>query len=457
MAHDATDARLPPLAGICSYARAAEPGIAVDATVVRLRRLAYVLRRLADIAAAHIARTPEWEMKCALGLHLWLDTEHATLLRDRIAELRQPPLHLDEAPDARLEAVMEEALRAQDTPELLEAVFAVLRPALLAAVRVHLDELNPLFDHPTARILRIIECEQAEAIEWGEAARRAWTPNDRTSRPPESFGEHVRGYLAAAGGVLGTTEPGATASLAEPRWDGSAYEIDARPRRDDRFADPFNATARIDEIYADEAAPPRERSLALACKRLREMDVPEWMGPILFAARAAPWERRRDLARQLWDETRHAMMGETVIEAAGVPFHAYPIDMAASVSLNTEFTPLEAHLVLWHIEQGLMRSGTGKRFEWEVARLDDDPLIANVQDFDWADEVLHAQIGRRCLPEQIDGQSRAAVAAAIDERWTDVLARYAEASSGRAWWDEFVARAGASGAGPPAPPGNGAG
>jgi hypothetical protein len=179
------------------------------------------------------------------------------------------------------------------------------------------------------------------------------------------------------------------------------------------------------------------------------MDVPEWMGPILFAARAAPWERRRDLARQLWDETRHAMMGETVVEAAGVPFHAYPIDMAASASLNTEFTPLEAHLVLWHIEQGLMRSTTGKRFEWEVARLDDDPLIANLQDFDWADEVLHAQIGRRCLPEQIDGLPRAAVAAAIEERWAEALARYARMSSGRPWWDEFVRRAGASGPQPP--------
>jgi hypothetical protein len=175
------------------------------------------------------------------------------------------------------------------------------------------------------------------------------------------------------------------------------------------------------------------------------MDVPEWMGPILFAARAAPWERRRDLARQLWDETRHAMMGEAFVEAAGIPFHAYPIDMAASASLNVEFTPLEAHLVLWHIEQGLMRSSTGKRFEWEVARLDDDRLIANLQDFDWADEVLHAQIGRRCLPEQIDGRSRAAVAAAIDERWADALARYAATSSGRPWWEEFVARAGAAG------------
>ena len=408
-----------------------------------------MLRRLADVAAAHLARTPEWEMKCALGLHLWLDTEHATALRGRIGELREPPLHLDQAPDAQLEAVMEEALRAQDTAELLGGVYAVLRPELVAAVRQQLDELNPLFDHPTARVLRIVEHEQEEAVAWGDAARRALARDAAVTTQLERFSAHVRSYLAAAGGILGVPGPPAAVSPPPPRWDGSAYQIDPRPRRDDRFVDPFNATAKIDEIYADDAAAPRERSLALACKRLREMDVPEWMGPILFAARFGAWERRRDLARQLWDETRHAMMGETVVEAAGVPYHAYPIDMAASASLNTEFTPLEAHLLLWHIEQGLMRSSTGKRFEWEVARLDDDPLIANLQDFDWADEVLHAQIGRRCLPEEVGGRSRAAVAAEIDERWADVLARYADRSPGKPWWNEFVSRAGASG--PPQP------
>ena len=128
------------------------------------------------------------------------------------------------------------------------------------------------------------------------------------------------------------------------------------------------------------------------------MDVPEWMAPIIYAAEHKPWEYHRDLGRQLWDETRHAMMGETALHAAGVPFYDYPIDMAASASLNTEFTPLEAHLLLWHVEQSLMPRETGKRFEWTVAQLGADPFFTTLQDYDWADEVLHAQIGRRGWP-----------------------------------------------------------
>src|SRR3954462_10900436 len=115
MPDEVAEARLPPLAGICSYTRAAEPGIPVAPTVVRLKRLAYVLRRLGDGAAAHLARTPGGEVKCGLALPLWLDTEHATAIRERIGEMREAPLGLDEAPDARLEAALEESLRAADT------------------------------------------------------------------------------------------------------------------------------------------------------------------------------------------------------------------------------------------------------------------------------------------------------------------------------------------------------
>src|SRR5262245_26944285 len=38
---------------------------------------------------------------------------------------------------------------------------------------------------------------------------------------------------------------------------------------------------------------------------------------------------------------------------------------------------------------------TGKRYEWEVGQESGIPLMATIQDFDWADEVLHAALGRQ--------------------------------------------------------------
>jgi hypothetical protein len=40
---------------------------------------------------------------------------------------------------------------------------------------------------------------------------------------------------------------------------------------------------------------------------------------------------------------------------------------------------------------------TGKRYEFETAKVSGIPLMATIQDFDWADEVLHSQIGRQWL------------------------------------------------------------
>ena len=43
---------------------------------------------------------------------------------------------------------------------------------------------------------------------------------------------------------------------------------------------------------------------------------------------------------------------------------------------------------------------TGKRYEWEVAVAAGDAFGAMIQDYDWADEVLHARIGREWYVKQ---------------------------------------------------------
>jgi hypothetical protein len=109
--------------------------------------------------------------------------------------------------------------------------------------------MNPLFDHPTYRLLRGIEREQAEIIAWGEAARAALTAEPGDAARAGAFAGHLERYLAAAGGIAGgdTVDD---AELPPARWDGTDYAMDAEPRRDARFVDRFNCSARIDDIYA---------------------------------------------------------------------------------------------------------------------------------------------------------------------------------------------------------------
>jgi hypothetical protein len=145
-------------------------------------------------------------------------------------------------------------------------------------------------------------------------------------------------------------------------------------------------------IY-DESLPPKPKALMMLYKRLREIDVPEMMASILVETKDQPWGYYRDMTRQLWDEARHAMLGEVGFVALGVDWTRARITHNWSLRLNTECTPMERHAVLYFIEQGLM-TRTGKRYEWELGVASGLPLMATIQDYDWADEVLHAAIGR---------------------------------------------------------------
>lgn len=76
-------------------------------------------------------------------------------------------------------------------------------------------------------------------------------------------------------------------------------------------------------------------------KRLREIDVPEMMASILVELRdEEPWEFHMEMSRQLWDEARHAMMGEVGFVSQGVDWRQIPINYTWSRNLNLQ---LNAH------------------------------------------------------------------------------------------------------------------
>jgi hypothetical protein len=133
-------------------------------------------------------------------------------------------------------------------------------------------------------------------------------------------------------------------------------------------------------------------------------------------------------------------MGEVALERQGVRFFRFPIEIQASLALNTRFEPREAHLLLWVIEQDLMAAATGKKHEHEVAALHGDPLLITFQDFDWADEVLHARTGRRSIVAEFAGRDEAEAAARdIWRRYDEVAAELARRSEQAEWWPEFLA------------------
>jgi len=434
---------IPELAGITSYDDAARVGYSVDDNVARLLRYHWTERRMMAVLIAHLTAEPVWEVKCALALHQWQGAEHVSALRARIAEMRHPVPPLDVAPDPALDRFLAELLHSANTAELLAGMYDVAYPALADAYREHIARTNPLVDHPTRRLLRVALTETEDAIAWGREALDVVIRADATARrDADVWSAHLRALLDAAGGIAGDTPVARPGTIGKLR-STSPFTPDFHPRRDERFAGSYNFEFPPHLVYNASGVADDERNLALICKRALEMDVPEMMASFITQRADQPWEFHHDYSRQLWDEARHAMMGTVALEARGIDWkRALPLNISFALRLNLHATPLERQVILYAIEQSLMPAETGKRFEYETAKATGDELSAHFHDYDWADEVLHAQIGRRMLRR--DGITREQAierAATIHEKTWAALDQYRSRAPQVNWWPEFVRRA----------------
>ncbi|HXT38763.1 MAG TPA: hypothetical protein VN887_01945 [Candidatus Angelobacter sp.] len=427
---------LPALAGVCSMDQAMKPGLSVEECVRRLKRYHYAFKRLHQIFTARITAEPVYELKMGFSLHAYLCAEHTATLRKRVGEMREPPLGLDVVPDPGLEILFDEILAAPTTEELVLGLYEKALPALKTALERHLADTNPLADQPSARVCRFALLELDDMLKFGAVTVDSLideTVRERTL----SWLSLLDDCLAVAGGLDGTQSP--VARNISRLHSIRPYQYDGRPKRDERFPDPFNMGVNAEVFLYDARFPPEPKTLMMFYKRLREVDVPEMMASIISETTDKSWDYYRDMTRQLWDEARHAMMGEVGFANLGIDWpRNVMINFTWSLALNTQLKPIERHAVLYFIEQGLMPKN-GKRFEWEVGMASRNPLSALFQDYDWADEVLHARIGRDWYLKEFDDARKAVQYG--DQCWSRVLMNWNKwredgLTQHRNWWPE---------------------
>lgn len=442
---------LPALAGLATFAEAQQPGLSVEECVRRLKRYHYAFRRLHEIFLARLTAEPIYELKMAFSLHAYCCAEHVAALRQRVGEMREPPLGLEAVPDESLAIFFDEILAAPTTAELLIGLYEKAVPALIAALGQHRAETNPLADAPSLRLAKFALLELGEMREYGERAIEAiLAASEENERVDAGWLHLLDRWLWSARGIAGTggVAPGASAPAgwpAEPpprHHSARPFAYEKSPRRDARFPDPYNMGVNAEAFLYDSQFPPEPKVLMMFYKRLREIDVPEMMASIITETKGKPWGYYRDMTRQLWDEARHAMMGEVGFVSLGVDWpQQVMINFTWSLGLNTQLTPKERHGVLYFIEQGLMPK-TGKRFEFETAQAAHHRLSALFQDYDWADEVLHARVGRDWYVSQFETPKEAVEWG--DKAWSKVLIGWRQwrdegLTEHRNWWPQVYA------------------
>jgi hypothetical protein len=430
-------AGLPPIVGLESMREATTTGLTVAQSVTRIKRLHWSLKRLHQIFVSRITSMPIYELKMAFSLHAHYCAEHVGEFATRVREMRQPPHGLEVSPHPSLDLFFDEILVAPSMEALVLGLYEHAVPALVRALEHMIADTNKLFDHPSFRICRFTLLEMNDVQQYGAEAVRCLVTAEQRAELVDWLAALNR-MLAASGDLDGKQEP--SGEVLARHFSAEPYKYDPVPRRDERFQDPYNMGVNAEAMLFNADTPPLPKTLMLYFKRMREIDVPEMMASILVESGDKPWEYYRDMTRQLWDEARHAMMGEIGFASLGIDWSKIPLNFTWSLGLNTRLTAKERHGVLFTIEQGLMPKKIGKEYEWEVAVATADPLTSLIQDYDWADEVLHARIGREWFVPEIGSQTEAM--AYGDKAWSKILVDWKKwkeegLTEHRNWWPEI--------------------
>jgi hypothetical protein len=354
------------------YSRA-EPGRMHDvrANARRLGVLYSVEAELARLIGGWISRTPEHAEKLALGKMLYEDADHARKLEQRLLELmvapsELPPLRRRSAPG------LLELERVEDADRFLTALFRVVKPALLADLRRHLDGCPPYVDEPTVRILRGAIAMEEEHIATGLALLA-----DRGSRwaEPPAIGELWDMFADDGGLETGRFVGSDPVPLPSPQWPAAVEKLSSEQPMPDYPADYEAAMRRCihDLVFSETEA----------------LDI---FGRYVYEFHELPWQFHFESARIAWDEARHVELLLNVLERYGGRIGEFPAKAPGYEEFVREPTPLRKILMVNVIAEGEVSTDTQTQHRDAFRQLGDE-LSAILKDYEMADEVVHGQFG----------------------------------------------------------------
>jgi hypothetical protein len=353
-------------------------GYDVDENAIRFSNYFHVLRELVHLHAGWLALEPDFERKYALGDHLHDDARSLSKIKRRLYELRHPSDYPG-APGERLRALLDE-LAAQDSPgDYRDFAYGVVKPTLAAALRIHLRELDPVVDEPSLRLLRQILARQERHAPNGEPA----IP-DIGALELELRGEPRR---------LRILPP-----LEEPARDEF---VEVTERGDPYLTSDLYVNGEGNRVPTE----PEDQRHFFHGLMDAELCAAELMARNMHEHPDMPWDFHVDMARQTWDEMRHAKVHEILMrEELGCRWGDYPVGFSY-------FRSIYAHDLLGRLalfngtseQKAMWRHSHRRKVLIQLGR----ERLARVFDYLLADEVPHVHNGVRWGSYLLGGDERA--------------------------------------------------
>lgn len=349
----------------------APPGYDVDENAIRFSNYFHVLRELVHLSCGWLALEPRLEVKYALGDHLHDDARTVSKLKRRLYELRTPSDYPG-APAEELAAVLDRVNDLATPAEYADYAYGVLKPWLIGALRIHLANVDPVVDEVSLRLLtQMLHRQERHVAELPAATPQAAPQRDLGALPIRL--REVRPLRVMA-------------PLEEPARDGY---VNVTPEGDPYLTDELYVNGDENHVPTD----PDEQRHFFHGLMDAELCAAELMARNSHEHPDMPWDFHVDMARQCWDEIRHAEVHDQLMAAElGCRWGDYPIGFCYFKSIYAY--DLLGRLVLFNgtsEQKAMWRHSHRRKVLVELGQ----ERVARVFDYLLADEVPHVHNGKR--------------------------------------------------------------
>ena len=373
-----------------------------------VRRMAQMMRILFEVerefvrtATTLVYRVGEPEVKYLLCQHIWEAAGHARFLLERGRELAG--FGSNETVRPAIRRIFEEAIRVEDPEAAVAGFYAVLKPALLEAYRAYLSQTHAVADWPSRRLVEaFIEDEERHAMEIEPSL---------TAEAVEGTA-HLRSVLEArGGGWFAVAEAVEKAHGIDWLADSVPYQHPATCNRgrypvcSSVFSENPAETPIVRHWLEDPGTDARVIRVMIYVWLMMELDAVDYLATVFYDTPDAPFELHFDLARHLWDESRHSQFGFRQLPKLGIDLMTveHSLDL---YHILVQMTPAERYAMMtMEFESGSFptKAKVMKRIR-ELNDFEADTLLA----FDRNDEQNHVRYGHRWLPEilKLFGETR---------------------------------------------------
>jgi hypothetical protein len=369
------------------HARDLGRGWLVNDNARRFSNYHHAERELVHLLGGWVARIPETAVKILIGTHIWDDAQHLEAIHQRLKELRYPS-ELPACPSVEYAQFLDTLDQAEDTAQFLAGIYLVLKPRLISACQWHLSQCDPLIDEPSIRLLqRIITDETKSVLEGRQAldALRSTTDLDGLLRWQARLEK-----MAEALGDLGdlALRKGQKRQWPAPRLLPVAQREIGMEVHEDMV---FSYAPESSDGLGWRSLQPLELGRAAHGQVDAELVAAEMMGRNIYEYPGMPLAFHVAMARQVWDEVRHAHIAIKFLEKIGMKFGDFPVT-PLGYSHHYAFDLFGRLIMFNRISEGGAMCGANQQSK-EILAAGGDAKMAEYFDYIFADEVAHVYNG----------------------------------------------------------------